>query len=550
MLSNKENVLQLVALMKAHSVRHVVLCPGSRNVPLVQTMAGCGCFECYSVTDERSAGFFAVGIADAVGAPVAVCCTSGSALMNIAPAASEAFNRNVPLLIISADRPEMWVGQMDGQTMRQRDALSNVVRYGCQLPEPHDDERWYCNRLINEAMLSLRRGPVHVNVPITEPLFCFSRSQLPAERVICADEALAFSLPEAARREWEQAERPMIILGQAYAGDYPDNLSHLGAVVVSETLSNYGGESVAHADAVLSMGAKEALAPDFVITVGGHVVSKRLKQFVRERAPKHHWHVSPGGDVADTFKCLTRVVKVASYKDFFASLPQKSAEAVYHKLWREAERTVVAALDSFCDERLSSYLTVKELFSTFSESKPFALHLANSTPVRAAQMFFRNGGTVFCNRGINGIDGSLSTAAGFAAASGTTTYLVIGDLAFFYDQNGLWNKYHDGRLRILLLNNGCGHIFHHLPGLEQSEYRDEFVAAQHVTDASGIAQQNGCTYLVASTAEELVRQMELFTADEAQRTVILEVKLDVSVDEAVQREVNLMIKNELDNIKL
>ena len=188
MFSNKENVNILTALLLKHGVRHAVVCPGSRNSPIVHDLNECEEMNCYPVTDERSAGFYALGMCQTLDQPVVVCVTSGSALLNVAPAAAEAYYQHLPLIIVSADRPIQWIDQLDGQTMNQTGALQNYVRKSVSLPEPHDEEEhWYCNRLVNEALLECRHrgcGPVHINVPITEPLYQYTESALPEERPI------------------------------------------------------------------------------------------------------------------------------------------------------------------------------------------------------------------------------------------------------------------------------------------------------------------------------------------------------------------------------
>ena len=184
MFSNKENVNILTALLVAHGIRHAVVCPGSRNSPIVHNLNACADIQCYPVTDERSAAFYALGMSQALKQPVVVCVTSGTALLNVAPAVAEAYYQHIPLIVISADRPPQWIDQLDGQTLPQPDALGRFVLKAVSLPEPHDaDTRWYCNRLVNEALIE-RRGPVHINVPITEPLFDYSVEQLPVERKI------------------------------------------------------------------------------------------------------------------------------------------------------------------------------------------------------------------------------------------------------------------------------------------------------------------------------------------------------------------------------
>ena len=157
MFSNKENINILTALLMAHGVEDAVVCPGSRNAPIVHNLNECGAIRCRPVTDERSAGFYALGLAQATGRPVVVCVTSGTALLNLAPAVAEACFLNVPVVVVSADRPAAWIGQLDGQILPQPDALGRFVRKAVSLPEPKDNiERWFCNRMINEAMLAAR----------------------------------------------------------------------------------------------------------------------------------------------------------------------------------------------------------------------------------------------------------------------------------------------------------------------------------------------------------------------------------------------------------
>jgi 2-succinyl-5-enolpyruvyl-6-hydroxy-3-cyclohexene-1-carboxylate synthase len=217
MYSSKENVNILTALLVAHGVRHVVVCPGSRNAPLVHNFYVCPELQCYPVTDERSAGFFALGISQATNTAVAVCVTSGTALLNVSPAVAEASFQHRPLVVISADRPQAWIGQLDGQTMPQDNAFGVFVGKCVCLPEVSDDEsRWHCNRLVNEALLSMKKKggiPVHINVPISEPLFDFSTPSLPVERKI--EMALpSCHIDENAIKPLLDARRPIILIGQ------------------------------------------------------------------------------------------------------------------------------------------------------------------------------------------------------------------------------------------------------------------------------------------------------------------------------------------------
>ena len=330
MYSDKKNVLQLVALLRAHGIRRAVLCPGSRNVPLVQAFATCEDFECFSVTDERSAGFFAVGLALHVQAPVVVCCTSGSALLNLHPAVCEAFYRRVPLVVVSADRPAAWIGQMDGQTLPQPGVFGGLVRKAVNLPEVRTGEdEGYANRLVNEALLEVDHhgyGPVHINVPLSEPLFQFTAEALPSVRRMVrrdmSDEGrtLSFFLKE----EFPKYRRVLVVSGQMSsdeAAGVAACLSGSRVAWLAEVLGNCpsASDAVRGFDALLYAAREEdlqALRPDLVITVGGHVVSKRLKQFLRRTPSLVHWHVSPDGLPADLFCALTTVVE-ASPADFF-----------------------------------------------------------------------------------------------------------------------------------------------------------------------------------------------------------------------------------------
>ena len=309
MYSNKNSINQLTALLVAYGIRHAVVCPGSRNAPIVHNLNECPEMTCYSVTDERSAGFYALGMSQALNAPVVVCVTSGTALLNLAPAVAEAWYQHRPLIVISADRPPQWIGQLDGQTLPQPDALGRFVRRSVSLPE---DDGWYCNRLVNEALLDATADdarPVHINVPITEPLFTFDVPQLPAERVIVrlvpmADyDALHVDFVDGLT----SASRPMIVFGQTNPSDFGrDGVNYLFShvIVLHESLSNF--PSVSHFDEVLCHGQMEP--PDFIIYVGDCIVSKRLRQFLRSAKDAKTWRISRSGDVEDTFANLCGII--------------------------------------------------------------------------------------------------------------------------------------------------------------------------------------------------------------------------------------------------
>ncbi len=535
MLSDKRNILQLVALMHAHGISDVVLCPGSRNAPICHTISQTGLFTCHRITDERSAGFFAIGLALATERTVAVCVTSGSALLNVHPAVAEAYYQQVPLLVISADRPAEWIGQMDGQTMPQPGALGKMAKMCANLPEPHTkEEEWHVNRLINEALLECHhrtKGPVHINVPISEPLYNFPTTTLPQERVIHRIEGLYTEPVREMSSLLKNSKKPMIIIGQSLHTLYEDG-NTLGEhfVILQEHLANSG--NIRHAirisdDLLTAIPTSETAlyCPDLVITIGGHIINKKLKQMLRKYQPAQHWHVSADGSVADLFCCLTTVIE-AQPTDFMKTLNgQRANESTSQQVnestrqqdnkttrqqqdngqedyetrsfvnrWKELEgkKHTAENMGNTC-EVCQEQACVGMLLSMLPENA--VLHLANSSSVRYAQHYpIAPTITVCCNRGINGIEGSLSSAVGYATATPTRpNFVIIGDLSFFYDQNALWNRQLPNNLHILLLNNGGGKIFQTLPVPEDEKSRS-IICAHHNTHAHSVAEQYGLRY--------------------------------------------------------
>ena len=495
-----------MALLVAHGVRHAVVCPGSRNSAIVHNFNECPSIQCYPVTDERSAGFYAMGMAQALKQPVVVCVTSGTALLNLAPAIAEAFYQHIPLVAISADRPQQWIDQLDGQTLPQSDALGRFVKKAVSLLEPHDaEEKWYCNRLVNEALLAaMRGGPVHINVPITEPLFEYSVDELPAERKIAYAAAdMSPATLSHVTRMFLSATRPMLISGQ------PMN------PLLDEAVSIVGDD--------------EEYVPDFVLYIGGSIVSKRLKRFLRKA--KETWVVNNTGEIADTFMNLTHVFQgdgeaVADHIRFMMVMEPHP----FIQKWDDLLARIRLQAESY--EPAYSELAAVKYFEHYVGDAE--VHYANSSAIRLANSFAQH--PVWCNRGVNGIEGSLSTAAGFSCVTDKRVYCVIGDLSFFYDQNALWNQNLQGNFRILLLNNGCGGIFNMLPGLEQSPARDQYVAAAHHTSAEGICQQNDIVYISASDMPQLHAGIDTLLNIESDRPVLLEVFTDPYDDEQTLKD--------------
>lgn len=552
MYSNKENVNILTSLLLEYGVSDAVVCPGSRNAPIVHNLSVCEAIRCRPVTDERSAAFYALGLAIATRRPTVVCVTSGSALLNVMPAVAEAAYQHVPLIVISADRPQQWIDQLDGQTIPQSDALGRFVRKAVQLPEPHnDDERWLCRRLVNEAMhlATCRQGaPVHINVPISEPLFEFYTEQLPQlsrfnyiKRAAIKDASM--DMPDA----FHEAKRPMIVIGQLAHGTIShETIRSLSEkyVVMSEPLSNPSYMTIHFDEAIRYIVSdnssinddeddKTAYYPDYVIYVGDTLVSKPARRFLRNAKAPSCLITPDAADIHDPLMTLTDIVEcdTDSINALLASLcdaPDTDERCRFHDRWQSFLDAYAAHADAYAPE-YSQMATVKYFEEQLADLDiDICVHYANSSAVRLACIYAQH--YVWCNRGVNGIEGSLSTAAGFSLATPDMTICVIGDLSFFYDQNALWNSNLRGNLRIILLNNRGGGIFRQLPGLSDSPAADDLVMASHENTAQGICTQNDIGYLSAKNMDEMQIGIVTLLTRESERPMLLEVFTDSNDD--------------------
>ena len=552
MYSNKENVNILTSLLLEYGVSDAVVCPGSRNAPIVHNLSVCEAIRCRPVTDERSAAFYALGLAIATRRPTVVCVTSGSALLNVMPAVAEAAYQHVPLVVISADRPQQWIDQLDGQTIPQSDALGRFVRKAVQLPEPHnDEERWLCRRLVNEAMhlATYRQGaPVHINVPISEPLFEFDIEQLPQlsrfnniKRAAIKDASM--DMPDA----FHDAKRPMIVIGQLAHGTIShETIRSLSEkyVVMSEPLSNPSYMTIHFDEAIRYIVSdnssinddeddKTAYYPDYVIYVGDTLVSKPARRFLRNTKAPSCLITPDAADIHDPLMTLTDIVEcdTDSINALLASLcdaPDTDERCRFHDRWQSFLDAYAAHADAYAPE-YSQMATVKYFEEQLADLDiDICVHYANSSAVRLACIYAQH--YVWCNRGVNGIEGSLSTAAGFSLATNDMTVCVIGDLSFFYDQNALWNSNLRGNLRIILLNNRGGGIFRQLPGLSDSPAADDLVMASHENTAQGICTQNDIGYLSAKNMDEMQIGVVTLLTRESERPMLLEVFTDSNDD--------------------
>jgi len=559
-VSDKKVVKTLIDICISEGLREVVISPGSRNAPLTLTFTAHQEFECFSIVDERSAGFFALGLAQQTGRPVALVCTSGSALLNYAPAISEAYYQNIPLVVISADRPIEWIDQADGQTIRQVGALDNIVKYSCQLPTSKNASNWYVNRLVSEAFYHCQykqAGPVHINVPLAEPLY--GKTVHPEEKQrqikqITSCTSISDKAINQLCEEWTKHDKILVVAGLQKPNERLQAilkiLSEMEQVVIlTETTSNANGDSIVTGiDKVVSTITEDEVhffKPSLLITFDGAVVSKMVKTFLRNYNAKEHWHISPINHHMDTYQQLTTSIEAEPVEFFEQLLPQiASIKSRYKTTWlKRAERS---------EKHHTEYLQKEgwndlKAFANLAEQLPsnWQIQWGNSSAIRYSQLFseFYNLKS-YCNRGTSGIDGSLSTAVGASYISHQPTLLVLGDLSFLYDSNGLWNKYLKPNLRIIVINNGGGGIFRFIPGPSDSEELENYFEAAHQLNMQPLAQMYGLKYLLANDASSMNECLsELFS--ESDKPIILEVKTPAKDNAGVLKSYFKRLKEEL-----
>ena len=510
MYCTKTNANQLTALLIAHGIRDIVVCPGSRNGVLVHNFHAAPLLNAHPVTDERSAGFVALGLALATGRPAAVCVTSGSALLATLPAVSEAYYRHIPLIVISADRPQQWIGQMDGQTLPQQHALQpyadtyNIIEY------QNETERWGNNRLINEALcrcFAPEPRPVHFNLPFSEPLFSFTNLGLPCERVVktCAASAPA-PLPDEIVNLIAEASHPLLVVGQCEqrGAEIFDRLDNTGKMLVLTELTT--PSALCRRTALLEADDYPLIlySPDVVVHIGGNFIGKAVKRLLREYVPYYLIRIDLGDTLCDTFCHLTHHVQ-ANPIDAAAQLLYELPENKNVQKMSAALTLRTAEADAACLDALpfSDLTAMRLLAKRLERQEGTVLHFGNSSVVRNAAWFFNsNRLRVHCNRGVNGIEGSLSTAVGHALGTTWQVWAVLGDLSALYDANALWNKQLPPNLRIVVFNNGGGQIFSRLPGLYCSEAAPELIAAAHGYSLQHIAAAFGLEYHAAHSLAE------------------------------------------------
>ncbi len=525
-----QSILQICL---AKGIHDIVISPGSRNAPLTIGFASNPNFKCYSIADERCAAFFALGIAQQIKRPVAVVCTSGSALLNYYPAIAEAFYSQIPLIVISADRPQSKIDIGDGQTIRQENVFVNHSLYNANLTEEVSKEN---DCKINEAIdvAFYKKGPVHINAPFEEPLY-ETVTELSVDAMVNNFAALNPITPledlSAYVDIWNKSTKKLVLVGT----NDPNLISDAtikalakdeSVVVMTETTSNLHHPSfISNIDTIITPFINEDFedfCPEILVTFGGMIVSKCIKAFLRKYKPKQHWHID-SLRAYDTFGILTKHFEVNPNTFFGTFLP----------LTNEVKSDYFAKIDSirtFRKEKQAAYLAKIPfsdfvVFDTLIKSLPSnsQLQISNSSAIRYVQLMDTNPSIeVFCNRGTSGIDGSTSTAIGAASANSKQTVFITGDVSFLYDSNSLWNNYIPKNFKIIIINNGGGGIFRILPGHQETEVFNTFFETSHSLTAEHLAKMYASEYITASNELSLDNALEQLYAQN-DRPSILEI---------------------------
>ena len=533
----------IIEICQQKGVQHIVISPGSRNAPLTIGFTNNPFFKCYSIADERCAAFFALGIAQQLKQPVVVVCTSGSALLNYYPAVAEAFYSQIPLVVISADRPQSKIDIGDGQTIRQENVFANHSLYNANLLEKVSTQNDNNIQMALQVAVA-HKGPVHINAPFEEPLYeNVSELQVQPEIIDYTTEEKYFSLGNSTKEAWNKATKKLVLVGElspnSVEQQYLDVLAKDSSVVVlTEKTSNLHHLTfIDQIDTLITPFSDDdfkTFQPEILLTFGGMVVSKRIKAFLRKYKPAHHWHVDELR-AYDTFDALTNHFETTINTFLSQLLDENFNNSSYQfhiaTIWKDRveKHQEYTAKIPFSDFKVFDFLC-KNVPSNIQ------LQVSNSSAIRYLQLFDLNKTVqVFCNRGTSGIDGSTSTAIGAALASDLPTMLITGDISFLYDSNALWNNYIPKNFKIILLNNSGGGIFRILPGHQETETFNTFFETSHQLNALYLSKMFGFEYFEANDETSLEKQysaflfqnekpsiLEIFTPEKENDAILLE----------------------------
>lgn len=530
--------------MKKWGIRNCVLSAGSRNVPFVHSIEKDPFFKCYSVVDERSAGYFAIGLAQELNEPVVISCTSSTATANYWPPIAEAYYQGVPIIALTSDRDPEMLGQWEDQMIDQVGMYDRHVKKSVNLPIiKNKDDEWYCQRLVNEAFLELNHhgtGPVHINVPMKSYNNSFNVKELPEvnkiERIDLEDSK---SIWNRKVTKLENSKRILVICGQNYhvTSDLKAELNiffkKFNSAITVEYMSNIDIDNTINTtmcmDARYTINKKvKELLPDIVISFGGNVVSGIKEQLRKFYGDFEHWSINENGNVIDMFKSLTTIFECSPeyFFKYFDSTISKNCvnDEVYYTLWKNyCENITIPEFD------FSHMYAIKRVVENVPSGS--ILHLSVNDSIRITNFFKINKDiNVYANIGTDGIDGCLSSFIGQEmAAPKKQGYLIIGDLSFFYDMNAIRLKNISNNSHILLINNEGGSEFY-FNKMWKDSYSDLHTTARHHTKAEGWVKSNNFTYLSARNKKDFEDNIDYFMRTDLDRPVFMEVFTEMKRD--------------------
>ncbi len=516
----RQGIKNIPEICYQQGVRKVIIAPGSRNAPLIFAFTSYAKIDCLSITDERSAAYFALGIAQQSNEPVALVCTSGTAVLNFAPAIAEAYYQNLPLLIFTADRPAEMIDQADGQTLKQTNIFNNYIKANFELPTDTliDVDLYFSDRQVSQAIdtaISYPQGPVQINVPLREPIYTAlpeSHSFPKIIKTLSTNHNLNASKLEQLQKSWLEHKKKLVVFGV-----FPKNKELIAlakklakepdVVVLAENLSNLSAENIiTQLESLFSrINSKENLnnfTPDLLITVGHSVICKQLKIFLRTNPATEQWQIESSMPYVDTYKSLTTIIPGFA-NDVLTKMPFGKVKSDFSNIYHSEMEIVKSLHEIFVSATSLSDMTITAELLKQSKTDTI-LQLANSTSVRWTQLFpARNDLTYLCNRGTSGIDGSMSTAAGYAYASDHTVVFLTGDLSFIYDSNALWNNYTAKNLKIIIMNNNGGNIFRFIGDKELMSNSLDFFTTSHHVKIKSLVEAYGLDYIACKSTEDL-----------------------------------------------
>ena len=556
-MANKQYLTDYVrrmtgSLMNA-GVKKVVISPGSRSTPLAYSFASTDELDVYMQVDERSAGYFALGLAKASSEPVVLLCTSGTAASNYFPAVTEAHYARIPLIVITADRPHELREVGAPQAIDQIQLYGNHVKYSIDFPlaEDNRDVEDYIERQIQRAVsvaLTAPFGPIHLNVPFREPLLIDFDMEIPTrtfqkhfKSTSALDESTAKFLTDIVK----DTEKGFIIVGELPLGVNNESFWKFAAAlqwpVLCDSLSNLRAQVPAQClplcidryDALLkSERFAESVIPDTVIRFGAQPVSKPLSLYLRKVRPETVIAIDESPEFRDPLGVVTHHIQ--SPVEAVLALIVDKQQTPYALQWIEANDVASEVTEEIAKVAGDEGAYAQMLFRNLPDGSDIIS--GSSMPIRDVDTYFGKTArdiTVFANRGTNGIDGVVSTAFGIQAARKRPTWLLIGDLSFLHDVNGLLvSRFHDTDLTIVIMNNDGGGIFSYLPQAESGPHFEELFGTPTGLTFEHIAAMYGAQYKAIETLEDF--EVEL-AKEKEQNVRIIEVFTDRTVNVKAHR---------------